>query len=359
MQSLGNIEQVFRELTAAAPKRILILPHLRTDPDAIGSAVGLSEFLTRYNHSAEIIVDEKPAKNLEFLYQGSTLRIFGKDSIPEEPDLLIYLDHHEKQRLGNRERILEAHPNIPLVIIDHHLLTEATAADFLAKPEFIGRELAYWIDSDRSSVSEMVAELFFVETPTCPEDNSLSGFAPDLTQQAAAALLAGIYGDTGGLRYSNTSARTFAICGKLKLDNVNVDEIADKLFAEKSLDQLRMMGYIYENSSLNKRKNMIWFVATNKLLRKYHATQEDLEGVSSELRNIANIDLAILIREIDRDTVRVNLRSNENFDCSILANHFGGGGHKRASGITFEKQGDLAEISEKLIETAEIMLNGE
>ncbi len=43
MKSLGNINDIFDVLIGEKPQHIVILPHVRTDPDALGSSYGLAQ----------------------------------------------------------------------------------------------------------------------------------------------------------------------------------------------------------------------------------------------------------------------------------------------------------------------------
>ncbi len=49
---------------------------------------------------------------------------------------------------------------------------------------------------------------------------------------------------------------------------------------------------------------------------------------------VEGVDVAILLRQAGGE-VRGNLRSKTGFDVSAVAQHFGGGGHRAASGFTF------------------------
>ncbi|NLJ70005.1 MAG: hypothetical protein GX328_00875 [Clostridiaceae bacterium] len=193
----------------------------------------------------------------------------------------------------------------------------------------------------------MISELFINDSLKC-------GFS--LTRSIATSLMGGIYGDTGGLRYANSGIRTFEICASLMRQNLAINLISNKLFGEKTLDQLNLIGEVLANAELTQNGNIIWFVVKSDFLDKYNATQDDLEGLCSQMRDVKNIDLAILVREISSDEIRVNLRSNQAIDVSELAGKYGGGGHARAAGITFKGSNDANLIVADLIKQAEIMI---
>ena len=64
------------------------------------------------------------------------------------------------------------------------------------------------------------------------------------------------------------------------------------------------------------------------------ALPEEAESLPDAVRVVEGVDVAILLRQAGGE-VRGNLRSKTGFDVSAVAQHFGGGGHRAASGFTF------------------------
>ena len=348
MKKIGSIHDVFNVLSDPSIQHILILPHIRADADAIGSAVGLARGVEQLGMKSEIMLDEQIPAYLDFIIDEYPVKIFTNIimDIIQKPDLIVLLDHHEIRRLGQRKALFEKFSDVPFLIIDHHKIQSTTENEFRRNFGSVS-SLTIWLESDRSSVSEMISELFI-------HDSRLIGFS--LTHSIATSLMGGIYGDTGGLRYANSSSRTFQICAVLMSHNLKINMISDKLFGEKTLSQLRLIGDVFTNAELNQNGNIIWFVIKSDFLDKYNATQDDIEGLCSQMREVKNIDLAILIREISSDEIRVNLRSNQTIDVSELARAYGGGGHARAAGITFKGADDPNRIADDLIKQAETMI---
>ena len=219
MKKIGSINNVFNVLSDLSLQHILILPHVRADADAMGSAVGLARGIEQLNVKTEIMVDEEIPAYLNFLIAGYPMKIYTNEIIDtiQKPDLIILIDHHEVERLGQRKEILEKFSNVPILIIDHHKIQAETENEF--HQNFGSNQiLTIWLESDRSSVSEMIAELFL------HTDEKFS-----LNDSVATSLMGGIYGDTGGLRYANSGIRTFEICASLMKQNLAIDLISEKL----------------------------------------------------------------------------------------------------------------------------------
>ena len=74
---------------------------------------------------------------------------------------------------------------------------------------------------------------------------------------------------------------------------------------------------------------------TADLMRRYSLTESETEGFISYARSVAGVEVAVVYKEIGSDEIRVGLRSNRDVDVSRIALALGGGGHVRASGLTF------------------------
>jgi phosphoesterase RecJ-like protein len=66
------------------------------------------------------------------------------------------------------------------------------------------------------------------------------------------------------------------------------------------------------------------------------ALEEDTEGLINFARNIEGVEVALLFREVDPNTVKLSLRSREGVNSAEIAHLLGGGGHAAAAGVTIE-----------------------
>ncbi|MDQ6826565.1 MAG: DHHA1 domain-containing protein, partial [Candidatus Eremiobacteraeota bacterium] len=70
------------------------------------------------------------------------------------------------------------------------------------------------------------------------------------------------------------------------------------------------------------------------MLRATNADGEDTEEIIGHLRSIEGVEAAALFKAFDGD-IRVSLRSNGRINVQEAASRLGGGGHFRASGLTY------------------------
>ena len=64
-----------------------------------------------------------------------------------------------------------------------------------------------------------------------------------------------------------------------------------------------------------------------------------LDGINSDFyvsipRKVEGVEVALLLKYQEENVTRISLRSREYVNVSQVAQHFGGGGHIRASGCT-------------------------
>ena len=73
------------------------------------------------------------------------------------------------------------------------------------------------------------------------------------------------------------------------------------------------------------------------------------------IRQCADIDIALIFQEVEENVVKISLRSKESFDVQSFSSQFGGGGHKKASGIILK--GSLDDVIQRVIDALESSIN--
>jgi len=98
------------------------------------------------------------------------------------------------------------------------------------------------------------------------------------------------------------------------------------------------------------KNGKVVYVSVLAGLLKHRKVSFDLsEHILGFMRAIKDAQVAVLFKENIgvKNEIRFNLRSNGSFDVNKIAQYFGGGGHKNASGCTIK--GRLADIRRKVI----------
>ncbi|MFY9644073.1 MAG: DHHA1 domain-containing protein, partial [Terriglobales bacterium] len=78
------------------------------------------------------------------------------------------------------------------------------------------------------------------------------------------------------------------------------------------------------------------------------AREEDCEGLVNYALSMGDVQVAIFFRELSDRRFRVSLRSKGEVNVSTVAEYFGGGGHKCASGCSLD--GPLAVAVSRIVD---------
>lgn len=305
-------------------EEIMIAGHLRPDGDCVGACVAVYHFIRHYfpGKTVNVYLENLPERfdcldpNHEIIRQ----------EIPTKPcDLFLVLDCSSPDRLGEAEQAF--HRAGQTACVDHHISNQPFADRNVVVPE-------------SSSTCEVLYELM-------QEDA--------LIPEIAAALYVGIIYDSGVFRYSNTSARTMEIAGRLMQTGIPFWNLIDHCVSERSYAQTRLMGQALADSRLLLDGCCILTVIGRRQMEELGARTEDVEGIVEQLRVTKGVEVAVLLHETGDCQYKVSMRSNDQIDVSRIAVAYGGGGHKKAAG--YQKSGSVEEIIRDLLDQLESWKN--
>lgn len=293
-------------------QQIIIHRHVRPDPDAYGSQVGLAEIIRASFPEKHVVVVGDDDQNLSFL---ATM-----DDVPDEwyrNALVIVCDSANQARISDQR----FHTGDTLIKIDHH-------------PEVDVYGAISWVDTEASSTSEMIYELF--------EKEANHGLI--MTKTAAQLLYAGIIGDTGRFLFPSTTTKTLRYAAGLVEYGFDRSKLYDNLY-KTSANIAHLKGYILQNFSLTIH-GVSAIKITKEILQEYRVTSEQTSKLVGVLGDIEGIKAWAIFVEED-DLIRVRLRSKGPAINEIAAK-FNGGGHPLASGATIYHWKESDAVIEEL-----------
>ncbi len=300
--------------TIKAFDTIIIHRHIRPDPDAYGSQFGLAEVLKASFPEKRIFAVGQEDPSLYYLKRVDEI----EDEVYKGA-LVIVCD------TANQERISDSRYTLgdKLIKIDHHP-NEEPYGDLL------------WVDTNASSVSEMIYELYLLG-----KDKGLV-----MNDEAARLLYAGIVGDTGRFLFPSTTEKTFAYSGELIHYDFSRTEIYDKMYELKP-NIVKLNGYILLNFEVH-ANGAASMRLPKELLDEYEATASEASSLVGALGNAAGIKAWVFFIEEDTQ-IRVRLRSKGPV-INTVARMFNGGGHPLASGATIYSWDEVHTVVKKLEE---------
>ncbi len=302
--------------------RVAILPHIQVDGDCIGSSFALALALNAAGKKARVILEEQIPTSYAFL--GEEYQFYDTLEDADNFDTVICLDSGDEQRINKRMSLLASCKNT--INIDHHI-TNTKFAKY------------NYIDEKCAATGEIIYRLITL-------------LEIEITKEMATCLYVAIATDTGGFRYTNTTANTHMIASELLKTGIDIGDINRKIFETMSMQKLKLLMEAGRTIELFADGKVALVCITRAFIEKVSATDQDVEGLSSLPRQIKGAEVGILLTEKEDEKVKVSLRSNQYVDVSKIAMFFDGGGHQRASGCTLFMSIDTAKqkVIEKVLE---------
>jgi bifunctional oligoribonuclease and PAP phosphatase NrnA len=306
------------KLITTTKKPVLIISHEHPDADAHGSALGLLHLLKNCG------VGHVSYANVSGI-NGKFLSLPGSENVtPTLPttlskeNILIFVDCATKERIGTHYASQLEGFTVALNI-DHHISNDKFGDITL-------------LDVTASSTCEIVARM-------------AKALKVEHHPALATCLLAGIVGDTGSFRYSQTSPETFETAAYLMKCGADHQLVSTKLSAIIPRDTFVFRNAMFARTMFLADGKIAGLIITKDLIESYGVTEEATEGLPEILRDIEKVEVSFVARQFD-DLWRVSLRSHiPKHNVSDVAKTFGGGGHLCAAAFRWR-----GENSKKLEE---------
>jgi phosphoesterase RecJ-like protein len=306
--------------------RVALTTHVNADGDGTGSEVAMWHLLTRMGVRAAIANPTPFPARYRFLLDGAPGADKSREAVKhlERADAILVLDIADLGRLGHLGRVV-GQRNVPVACIDHHVSNGSLPT---------GPRL---VDSEACATGELVHDLAHVAEW-------------ELSEAVAKALYIAILTDTGGFRFSNTTPRTLRVAAHLLEQGLDPEEVYLEVYASESEGKVRLLGEVLETLVVERDRQLAWVTIPPGALERHGVDADELEGVVEFARSIQGVQLAILFRELANHRIKVSFRSVGGIDVAQLAESFGGGGHRRASGASLE--GSLADVQSRVLTAA-------
>jgi phosphoesterase RecJ-like protein len=324
MTPAQNLSEIHRIVTSC--RTILISGQGNPDGDSVGAQLALYDILTQQKQATrpeeafEIVIanDEMPPALYKFL-PGIDRIVEAESIVGRNFDVGFILDA-STDRTGQVLPILQRCRDT--INIDHHR-TSAANTDTIA-----------WVEPDKSSVCEMIYDFF--EHPD---------WAVTVTPEIAACLYAGIIYDTGTFRYPSATARTLRIAASLLDTGIDFSRIVEQVLLEKSRVALSLLTSVLTNLYWDETGQIVVGTVSQQLWKQVGAQIGDEEGLITQYAFTKEAKVAVLLRELPSQNIKVSFRSRGALDVGQLAKtlHPKGGGHPRAAGCTLQNTLDDAQ----------------
>lgn len=297
----------------SSPRNVVITTHHRPDGDAMGSSLGLYNYLILRNHKVSVITPSDYPDFLNWLPSNDKVINFEtgrqeSERLIKQADLIFCLDFNWLSRIESMEPVVRQSP-ARKIMIDHHLDPEDAYDHTFSYP-------------DACSTSELIYQ-FIVAL----------GDATMISKSIAECLYCGIMTDTNSFRYSSMKADTHRIIAALMEAGAENYKIHERIYDHNTENRLRLLGYSLKDKLMVLPEfNTAYLALSENEMKGFNFKSGDTEGFVNYALSIDGIKLAAFFSERD-GMVKISFRSKGDFSVKELSSkYFEGGGHRNASG---------------------------
>lgn len=305
------------------------MTHVRPDGDALGSELALAAALRRRGKTARTLIASNLPPRYRFLDpDGSKIERF---TLPGDAyrntDAVIIVDTGTWNQIGEFGGFLKT-LTCAKIVIDHH-----RTQDDLGGIRFV--------DTSAEAAGRLAYE-------------ACRALGVPLDAEIASAVFMALATDTGWFRHSNTTPRTFALAEELTRAGADANALYDLLYERNPQGRLRLLGRALDRLAIAADGQVAY---TEIYLADYPETGSnppDTEDLINYPRSIDGVEVALIFIEQRGGGVKVSFRSRSAIDVDKIAEQFGGGGHRLASGAMVP--GTMDEVRLKILDAVRLAI---
>jgi phosphoesterase RecJ-like protein len=289
------IESIIKRVKAA--QHTVLILHVNPDADSFGSASAFYTYMLQLHQKVTLFcVTPKLDRKLFSIPWFDKI----KHQFPSSADLAVSFDCGSVQRLG-------IDVMCDIINIDHHRSNNSFGTLNL-------------IDCNAISTTEVLYDFF-------------KSVNVKLNAKMATALYAGLLDDSQNFLHQKTEAKHFNMAADLLNCNANTKGIIHSLYKNNSLASLRLKGLMFQELKLRCNGQVAVLHVNLEMLRRSGALPQETEVALEESLTLSTVSVALLLREQHSGGIKGSLRGDGVIDVSVLAQIFGGGGHRDAAGF--------------------------
>ena len=292
-------------------KHIVIVQADNPDADSLGSALALEDILGEMGKQTTLYCGVDMPGYLRYLAGWDRVE---KD-LPKQFDASIIVDASTMTLLENLEQSGQSKwlAAKPCVVLDHHHSVDnpilfATVAI---------------IDAGRASAGELIFLL----------GQQLKWTLPLAAQEF---IMSSILGDTQGLTNQLTNAETYRVMGQLVDNGVDRSQLEEmrRAYSKMPIEIFKYKAILINRAALSSQGAVMNVAIPQSEINVYSPLYNPAPLIQGDMLQTINVRVAIVFKHYTDGKVTAAIRCNAGAGIGAeLAEHFGGGGHKFASGF--------------------------
>lgn len=289
-------------------RSFVIIMHEQPDGDTIACSLAFASALRQKGKQVICVSKDSIPKPFRFLPGIAQIQ---NDFLAGDYEVMLLLDCGDLKRTGFPDRVKSfAKTRKRVIHIDHHQKSDLY-------------KLANYrlFDGTASATSEVLYPLF-------------QELGVVIDSDMATCLLTSLYYDTGAFKHANTTDRVLKLAAQLMHMGGRLRDITKHVELTKSVPSLKLWGIALARAKKNNQLGIVTSLVTQSDIKRCKATENDVAGIVNLLNAVPDAKAAILLTEMPDNSIRASLRTESaTVDVARLAEYFGGGGLRRASGF--------------------------
>jgi phosphoesterase RecJ-like protein len=304
--------------------RFVVTSHDNPDGDAIGSLLALHLALESLGKGSVMVMGGATPLPEEYGFLGLEEHGLRREAPPDATErVLVAVDCAQENRIVE-PTLLEA--ALLTVNIDHHH----------DNTRFGDLDL---VVEHASSTGEVLADVF-------------AELGVEITPEIADPLYTALVTDTGRFQYSNTTPKALRLAASLLEAGADASKIFVEVYETTPFAKLKLLARALDRATLLVDGRVVVSELVRGDFEEAGADEPASEGVIDHLRSVEGAELVALVRELPNGAAAArkgSLRSRpDGVDVSEIARSFGGGGRRRAAGLSPDLP--MAEITRRIVD---------
>ena len=317
-----------------AANRIVIIQAENPDGDSLGSALALEHILGNLGKDPVMYCAVDMPTYLRYLPGWDRV----SPELPKDFDASIIVDAStmtlfEHLRAPEQRRLASK----PCVVLDHHETVD----------NVVPFATTMINDGGRASAGELIYMLAKqLKWPVSPE--------------AGEYLCASILGDTQGLTNQLTTAETYRVMSELielGVDRPKLEEMRRE-YGKMQQEIFRYKGELIKRTEIALDGRLAYVSVPQNEINQYSPLYNPAPLIQNDMLQTVGVDVAIVFKVYDEGKITGAIRCNPSAPVGAeLAEHFGGGGHKFASGFKITGGRPFEEVRKECLQKVQELLS--
>ncbi len=309
---------------------VLLMTHVRPDADGLGSQLALAEALETLGKRPRVVIASPLPPRYHFLDPGRTrIEQFTPPGVGfRGVDAVLVMDTGTWNQLGDFGPFLRS-LDVPKAVVDHHRTQDDLGG-------------TSYVDVTAEATGRLAYEI-------------ITALGVPVSPAMAHNLFMALALDTGWFRHPNTTAATFGLAEELVRRGADPTPLYEQLFECAPLGRLKLVGAALQRMQLRSGGRIAFTEVYLSDYTECGGVPGDTEDLINYPRSIDGVEVALIFIEQPGGGTKISFRARSRVDVSRLAEQFGGGGHKLASGAA--QPGPLPEVREAVLAAADVALS--